>query len=162
MKNLTQKTKSRANPGFIEKTGEKTLDLGARYSRQIDDLDLKPDLDETIINLSRFWIDAWNRKENKRGPIAKFKWSEKDHYAAGAFQDTDPRILELAIVQTISQKQPGSGRIISFRYFIPEIIKMIQATAAMNEKTLETMHTRHTQQMRRWLNLPPQERQNGR
>lgn len=146
---------------FIQKTGEKTLPLGARYSPQIDDLDLKPDLDETIINLFEFWTNGYNRKEIKRGPVTSLKLNDRDRAAAAEFRDVDPRIIELGIIQTLSQKQPGSGPIRSFRYYVPEIRQMIAVTNTLKESTWIIQHERNAATMRRWLNLKDQENKNA-
>lgn len=139
---------------FMESTGTKNLDLGARYSAQIDDLDLKPDLDETIINLFEFWTTAYNRQETKRGPVAKLKWSRRDSEHAAEFRDIDPRIVELGIIQTLSQKQPGSGPIRSFGYYVPEIRNMVAVTLTLKPTTFDIAYDRNTASMRRWLKLP--------
>lgn len=143
---------------FIKKTGTKTLPLGARYSAQIDDLDLKPDLDDTIINLFEFWTNGYNRNETKRGPLAKLKLTDRDRHAIAEFRDVDLRIIELGIVQTLSQKQPGSGPIRSFSYYVPEIRQMIAVTATLRESTWTVQHGRNTATMRRWLKLKEQEK----
>ncbi len=48
------------------------------------------------------------------------KWTVKDDLAAQKFNDADPRIVELGILQTLGNKN-FHAKVNSFAYFVPEI-----------------------------------------
>jgi hypothetical protein len=102
-----------------------------------------------IINLYLRYNSIFNELSSAS---AKSKWSARwtprDDEAAKKYNDADPRIIELGIIQTQTNKGIGQGRIQTFKYYVDEIENCL--LAELNSETIDTILTYHRQIWQRW------------
>ena len=76
------------------------------------------------------------------------RWTPRDDEAARKYNETDPRIIELGIIQTQTNKGIGQGRIQTFKYYIDEIENVLLSEIGM--EMLDTILQYHRQIWTRW------------
>ena len=65
------------------------------------------------------------------------RWTPRDDEAARKYNETDPRIIELGIIQTQTNKGIGQGRIQTFKYYVDEIENVL--TSEIGTEMLDTI-----------------------
>jgi hypothetical protein len=125
---------------------QKISDLGAEAP--LDDRRLKM-LYKTkpfVINLYLAYNTVYNQIVGKSAPTKwKGKWTAKDDELGQTYNEIDPRIVELGILQTQTNKgfDASGSKIQTFKYYTDEIEKCI--TADVSGPTLDVVLTYHRQ-----------------
>lgn len=96
-----------------------------------------------IINLYLRYTAAFNEISQGSGKNWNAKWLPRDDNAAYKYNDLEPSIVELGILQTQIQKGFGSSRIQTFKYYIDEIEKVLNS--GVTDEMLETILNYHRQ-----------------
>ncbi|MBC7947114.1 MAG: hypothetical protein H7Y42_04485 [Chitinophagaceae bacterium] len=76
------------------------------------------------------------------------RWTPRDDEAARKYNETDPRIIELGIIQTQTNKGIGQGRIQTFKYYVDEIENVL--LSEIGTEMLDTILQYHRQVWTRW------------
>jgi hypothetical protein len=76
------------------------------------------------------------------------RWTPRDDEAARKYNGTDPRIVELGIIQTQTNKGIGQGRIQTFKYYVDEIENVL--LSEVGTEMLDTILQYHRQIWTRW------------
>jgi hypothetical protein len=104
-----------------------------------------------IINIYLRWTTAFNSKEATRGKPWTPRWTPNDDANGLQFNERDPRLIELGIIRTISQKPPNWGQIYTFKYYIPEIETMINGATNLSSDIIDIMLESHRDRITRHL-----------
>lgn len=76
------------------------------------------------------------------------RWTPRDDEAARKYNETDPRIIELGIIQTQTNKGIGQGKIQTFKYYVDEIENVL--LSEIGTEMLDTILQYHRQVWTRW------------
>jgi hypothetical protein len=107
-----------------------------------------------IINLYLAYNAVFNELAGGSGSKSKWsgRWTPRDDEAARRYNDVNPAIVELGIIQTQTNKGIGQGRIQTFKYYVEEIDKVL--ASGVSDEMLDTILKYHRQI---WNNLTKRE-----
>ena len=94
-----------------------------------------------IINLYLAYNTVFNELAESGGKKWAARWSPRDDESAHRYNDLQPAIVELGILQTQIQKGFGTARIQTFKYYTDEIEKVL--TSGVSDEMLQTILTYH-------------------
>jgi hypothetical protein len=96
-----------------------------------------------IINLYLRYNSIFNEFSTAGGKKWTARWSPRDDEVAVRYNDVEPAIIELGILQTQIQKGFGSSRIQTFKYYTDEIEKVL--VSGVSDEMLDTILKYHRQ-----------------
>jgi hypothetical protein len=97
-----------------------------------------------IINLYLAYNSVFNEiSDAKTKGKWSVRWTPRDDEAAFRFNDVEPQIIELGIIQTQMNKGFGQSKIQTFKYYLDEIEKVL--TSGISEEMLTTILEYHRQ-----------------
>lgn len=94
-----------------------------------------------IINLYLAYNTIFNELAESGGKKWSARWSPRDDESAHRYNELEPAIIELGILQTQIQKGFGSSRIQTFKYYSDEIEKVI--SSGVSDEMLQTILIYH-------------------
>jgi len=127
----------------------------ARISSDDDKRRDKRRTDDRIINPHVFWSDAYNRFIAGDRKPKRIKWTDRDDGAADEFRHVDARLIESAIILTLSRKPIDTGPVSRFLYFSHEIRNIARDAAGISEEVYKVMLQRYRENLGAFLNVKP-------
>jgi hypothetical protein len=136
---------------FFEISGLRFIELDAQSK---DDLGVLTPLDDRrmkmmfksrpfIINLYLRYNAIFNEMAGDAKGKWTGRWTPRDDEAAHRYNEIDPMIVELGIIQTQTNKGFGQGKIQTFKYYVEEIEKVL--VSGVSDEMLATILQYHRQ-----------------
>ena len=94
-----------------------------------------------IINLYLKYNSIFNEISGEKKGKWTGRWTPRDDEAARRYNEIDPKIVELGIIQTQTNKGFGQGKIQTFKYYTEEIEKVLNS--GVSDEMLETILQYH-------------------
>ena len=108
----------------------------------------------SIARLFHFWAAAYNaHSRNHRAPW-KPSWTDRDAVCEEEIRGYDERTIELSMIRVVMTKELGGPRIVSFRYFLPQIFEDYDKQTTTLEKKLDWMLAHYRMKAATFLKIP--------
>ena len=112
---------------------------GAKAPQIRDDLRVREKSVSSIARIYLFWNAAFNRKVDPERVEWKPNWTNRDETQSLKIAHVNINIVEIAIIRTACTKSLESGRINSFRYYVPQILADHQEAGSLSTKSIDRM-----------------------
>jgi len=105
----------------------------------------------SIARLYQFWTAAYNAHSKHYRTAWLPTWTDRDYVCEEELRGYDERSIELSIIRTVSTKKLGEQRIVSFRYYMPQIFDDYDRQTTTLEKKLDWMLDHYREKVAHYL-----------